>query len=345
VRVLPEVLDVLAARSARVRVCQTAGLAHAADLARQAGQRGETVVAVGGDGLVGALAGPVSAAGGVLGIIPAGRGNDFARTLGITAGPGAAAAALLAGHTQAVDLIGVQAGDDPELVVAGSVYLGVPSEGGEIVNRSWWAAGPAGYQLAGFRALLRWQHTTFTVGSTLASPPAGGPGPVTAASFPGFAVVVANSAYLAAGRRAAPAADVGDGLLDVIMVRHGGKLSFARVMIAAGRGTHVRLPQVSTHQAACVTVSADRPVPAAADGETLAFASPLRPGSPLRIRALPGALRVIAPAGRQLPGPPQFPGERTWRPWPPPRKDSTKSGLADNSAGVPSIRTSPPPST
>jgi hypothetical protein len=36
--------------------------------------------------------------------------------------------------------------------------------------------------------------------------------------------------------------------------------------------------------------------PAAADGDTLPSAALLRAGTPLRIRALPGALRVLVPA-------------------------------------------------
>src|SRR6266496_1827275 len=48
----------------------------------------------------------------------------------------------------------------------------------------------------------------------------------------------------------------------------------------------------------------------------------------------------VAPGRR-----PQLSPERAGRREPPPRKDSTNSGLADSSAGVPSIRTSPPPST
>lgn len=335
-RRLPAVLGVLADGRAAVRVCETTSLSHAADLAAQATGRGETVVAMGGDGLVGTLAGAVSRAGGVLGIIPAGRGNDFAHMLGIPARPVEAAGVLLDGQPRPVDLIGVRSGEGPEHIVAGSVYLGVPSEGGEIANRSWWAAGPIGYQVAGVRALLGWRPATFTVESGVTG---GTP------SFPGFCVIVANSVYLAAGKKAAPAADIGDGLLDVIMVRYGGKMSFVRVMLKAGKGTHVRMDQVSTHRSATVTVSADRAMPAAADGETLACASPLGAGSPLRIRALPGALRVIAPAGGAAPAGRQPSPERTARPWPPPRNDSTNSGLASNSAGVPSIRTSPPPST
>src|SRR6516225_1157695 len=84
-RRLPAVLGPLAAAGAQVRVEESSGLGHAATLAAEAADRQETVVAVGGDGTIGAMAAAVSAAGGVLGIIPAGRGNDFARMLGIPA--------------------------------------------------------------------------------------------------------------------------------------------------------------------------------------------------------------------------------------------------------------------
>jgi len=45
-----------------------------------------------------------------------------------------------------------------------------------------------------------------------------------------------------------------------------------------------------------VTIAVDRSMPAAADGETLAAAAPLPAGTPLRVRVLPRALRVITPA-------------------------------------------------
>ena len=336
-RLLPEVLRVLSAGSAAVRACESTSLGHAAQLAEEATGQGEAVVAVGGDGLVGTLTGAVARAGGTLGIIPAGRGNDFARMLGIPARPAEAAAALLAGRPRPVDLIGVQAGDGAEEIVAGSVYLGVVSEGGEIANRSRWVTGPLGYQLAGIRALLRWRPATFTVDY--------GPAVDLATSFPGFCVIVANSVYLAAGKKAAPGADIGDGLLDVIMVHQARKLSFVKVMQQASSGAHVRLSQVSTRRAASVIVTTDRAMPAAADGETLACASPLGAGAALRIRALPGALRVITPVPAGTGAGDHPSAERTVRLWPPPRKESTNSGLADSSAGVPSIRTSPPPST
>jgi YegS/Rv2252/BmrU family lipid kinase len=288
-RYLPAALDEIAEQEAGVRLCESSSLGHAAEAAAEAAARGETVVAVGGDGLVGALAGALAGTGGVLGIIPAGRGNDFARMLGIPAEPGAAARVIRSGGAQQVDLIGVRAGDAPEVTVAGSVYLGIVSEGGEIVNRTRWLRGQLAYQLAGLRALLGWQQARFTVDP---GPADGGP-----REFAGYCVVAANSGYLAAGTNAAPAADVTDGLLDIITVDDGRKLSFVQVMLRAAKGSHLALDQVAAARAASVTVQADRPMPAAADGETLASADPLPAGVPLRIRALPGALQVIRPGG------------------------------------------------
>ena len=284
---MPSVLGPLSAAGGTVRVEGSSSLGHAATLAAEAADRGEIVVAVGGDGTVGRMAAAVAAAGGVLGIIPAGRGNDFARMLGIPADPARAAAYLLRGGHREVDLIGVRAGDGPEQVVAGSVYLGIPAEGARIAAASRLPPGGLAYQIAGLRALLAWQPASFTVDAGAGAP---------AGSFPGFCVVVANSAYFAGGTPAAPGADVTDGLLDVITVSDGSKLSFVRVMLLASRGKHTRLAQVGVARAASVTVRADRAMPAGADGEPLPGASPLATGAPLRIRALPGALLI---AGRE----------------------------------------------
>jgi diacylglycerol kinase (ATP) len=295
IRRMPAVLGPLSAAGGTIRVEESSSLDHAATLAAEAADRGEIVVAVGGDGTVGRMAAAVAAAGGVLGIIPAGRGNDFARMLGIPADPARAAAVLLRGGHRLVDLIGVRAGDGPEQVVAGSVYLGIPSEGARIAAASRLPPGGLAYQIAGLRALLAWQPASFTVSKENGAA-AGG-------TFPGFCVVVANSAYFAGGTPAAPDADVTDGLLDVVTVSDGSKLSFVRVMLLASRGRHTGLAQVGITRAAGVTVSADRAMLAGADGEPLPFASPLATGVPLCMRALRGALRVAGqvpePAGQR----------------------------------------------
>ena len=101
---------------------------------------GEVVVAAGGDGMLASVAGPVVDAGGTLGIVPSGRGNDFARMLGLVgpdAEPEAVARTLLDAEPSAVDVIRVPAGPArgrSEHVVLGSLYAGVDSLASELVD-------------------------------------------------------------------------------------------------------------------------------------------------------------------------------------------------------------------
>jgi diacylglycerol kinase (ATP) len=291
-RVLPEVTAILDAAGAAYQVRESASLQDARDIAASAAAQGQVVVAVGGDGIAGALAGAAAAAGAGYGIIPAGNGNDLARVLRIP--PGAAAArVLVSGRERRVDLIAVAAGGAPDVIVAGSVYLGIPSVAGEIANRTRWLRGPLVYPAAALRALAGWTPAAFRVEVAGRAPAGDGP----LGGFTGYAVVVANAAYFGAGMKVAPPAEIDDGLLDVVVMRHGSRLAFLRVLMRIKSGSHLGLPQVALDRGTDVTVTVGRDLPAAADGETLACAAPLRAGTSLRIRAVPGALRVLVPNG------------------------------------------------
>src|SRR5436190_10964413 len=83
-KALPRVEERLRALGVAFHTERTRDLDHARDLARSAAEAGETVVTLSGDGLVGCVAGVLrELPGSVLGILPGGRGNDFARVLGI----------------------------------------------------------------------------------------------------------------------------------------------------------------------------------------------------------------------------------------------------------------------
>jgi diacylglycerol kinase (ATP) len=273
-------------------VTESGSLEHARDIAARAARQGHVVVAVGGDGLAGALAGVAADGGARFGIIPAGNGNDFARVLGLPFQAAAAARVLTEGRERRVDLIGVAAPGQPEVIVAGSVYIGIPSVAGEIANGMRWLRGPAVYPVAALRALAGWSPVTFGVGI------GGDDEGHSIEDFAGYAVVVANAAYFGAGMKVAPMAGIDDGTRDVVIMRHASRLAFLRVLLKIRSGSHLGLSQVSVDRGAEVTVTAGQDLPAAADGETLPCAAPLRAGTPLRIRALPGALRVLVPADR-----------------------------------------------
>ena len=306
--VLAQAEEVLAAAGAAYLIRTSTSLAHAAVLATEAAARGETVVSIGGDGLAGALAGAAASADARYGLIPAGRGNDLAGAIGIPADPRAAAAVLLAGAERRIDLLGVGVPGHAESVVAGSVYIGIPAQTAELANAMGGLRGPLVYPIAAVRALARWRPVTFSVDLTGTGPTSTGPtstGPTstrfdgkepTSTEFDGFAVVAANASRFGGGMRVAPAARIDDGLLDLVVMRRAGRLTVLRALAGIRSGRHLALPQISTDRGTEVTLRASRDLTAAADGEPLACASPLAAGTPLRVRVLPGALRVLAPA-------------------------------------------------
>ena len=123
-RLVPEVAARLAADGVEAERHQTLSLEDARLAACQAATSFDAVVAVGGDGTVGAcaagLADAVPAARAALGVIPAGGGNDAARSLGLPAGDPLAAAGLLTRlHRRPADLAWV----------AGRAYLNVAGAG------------------------------------------------------------------------------------------------------------------------------------------------------------------------------------------------------------------------
>lgn len=254
-----------------VDVTYSPGPAACRELARAAVGRGEVVVAVGGDGMVSSLAGTVVEAGGVLGIVPSGRGNDFARQLGIGGSPDDVAATLLKAEPRRVDVVDVDG-----RTVVGSVYAGVDSLASEIVDRAHRLPRSLQYPYAAVRSIIEFRPSAYDVvvdGE--------------AHRFEAFTVVVANSGYYGSGMHIAPDAVLDDGLLDVVVIRAASKLSLIRSMPKLYDGTHVDLDEVVVLRGREVSVAAADPVLAYGDGERL---GPL----PVHASVRPQALQVLA---------------------------------------------------
>jgi diacylglycerol kinase (ATP) len=241
--------------------------------ARDAVTAGELVVAAGGDGMLASVAGTVAEAGGTLGIVPSGRGNDFARMLRLAGDPEGVARCLLEGDARSVDVIEVTGGGDP-VVVVGSLYAGVDSLASEIVDRSRRLPAALQYPSAAVRALATYRPRPFTVtvdGVTHHQE--------------AFNVVVANSGYYGSGMHIAPMADVQDGELDVVVLPAGSRASMIRRLPRVYDGSHVELPGVTVLRGRRVVVEAEG-VTGYGDGERI---GPL----PLTAQVRPGALSVL----------------------------------------------------
>jgi YegS/Rv2252/BmrU family lipid kinase len=268
---LPRAEAALRARGFAFRVERTTSMEHARELARAAIAAGEAPVAMGGDGLTGAVAGEVQGTGAVLGILPGGRGNDFARKLGIPADP-VAACALLDGAERRIDLA----------VVGGRTYLGILSAGldsdaNRLANDNTLPLGTAVYAYAALRALAAWKPARWTVsidGDTR--------------EFDGYSVAVSNSGVYGSGMYLVPDARLDDGLLDIVLCDAIPKRRYLVNLPRVFKGTHVNEPGMHILRGRSVSFHADRPFTAYADGDPIA-------DLPATVDVAPGTLRVLAP--------------------------------------------------
>jgi YegS/Rv2252/BmrU family lipid kinase len=270
-RLLPRVQEELASLDLAHRVVETRDIAHASEAAREASTAGEIVVAMGGDGLVGTLAGAIGREG-TLGVIPAGRGNDFARELSIPEDARAACSVLALGTVRELDL--GEANGKPFACIASA---GFDSDANRIANEARLIRGNLVYLYAALRALAAWRPARFTVTLDGAEH-----------SFEGYTVVVANSRFYGGGMQVAPAANLTDGLLDLVFVGKNSKLRFLANLPKVFSGKHVELDGIETHRGREVEIRADRPFDVYADGDVLTEL-------PATARVIPGAMRVIAP--------------------------------------------------
>lgn len=247
---------------------------------------GELVVAVGGDGMIASVAGPVAELGGVLGIVPAGNGNDFARMLRLPSHAEGVASILLNGIERVVDLIEYLVPGFPRRIVIGSVYAGYDARNSLVANGMDWAPPGRKYELAAIHNLVGYTPDVFEVtvdGVTT--------------HHRGASVAVANSGYYGGGVLVAPMANLADGCLEVVVVEAAGPREWMDTLTALTVGAHVERDDVKVFRGRSVALRAEAGdggvVPAGGDGEPLP-AVPTLAGVPARINVLPAALSVLA---------------------------------------------------
>jgi YegS/Rv2252/BmrU family lipid kinase len=229
------------------------------------------VFTLGGDGLVGAVAGALADSGTPLGVLPGGRGNDFARVLGVPGDPAQAVQALTIAPERKVDL--AECDGRPFIGIAS---CGFDSDANRIANESR-VKGNFVYLYAALRALAAWKPARFELvldGDER--------------TFVGWSVAVANSKAYGGGMFMAPDASLEDGLLDVVLVGDVSKRRFLRLLPTVFKGEHVKQPNVQVLRGREVEITADRSFALYADGDPIGQL-------PITVRVLPKAVRVIVP--------------------------------------------------
>jgi YegS/Rv2252/BmrU family lipid kinase len=273
-KLLPRVEAALDARRAVFRVERTRSLEHGVEQALRAAEVGEVPVVVSGDGLIGAIGGAMAGSQTPLGLIPAGRGNDLARALGIPAEPEAAVDVVLSGRSRRIDV-----GEANGRRFLGIASVGFDSECNRLANETDWLRGNLVYAYSMPRTLFGWRSARFTIAVGEER-----------RRLTGYFVAVANNSVYGGGMYIAPEAEIDDGEFDVVAIGESGKLKFLWGLRDVLKGTHLEKEEVSVFRTPRLELDASRPFPVYADGDHLT-------DLPVSLRVLPSCLSILVPAG------------------------------------------------
>jgi diacylglycerol kinase (ATP) len=241
-----------------------------------------TIICVGGDGTSGNVATAIlhSGADTRLGVIPAGTGNDFAKTLGTSRADFTEVARLAVGLS-----------DDRMDVgrIDGGFFLNSCGFGFDVAVLQGLASGRmlrgnAVYLHAALRQLFSYPGITLTIGSSR----------IRRERITCLMLVIANCPHFGGAFVIAPSAVATDGELDAVIVANVGAGARVKLLAAATRGRHTSFAEVNIERASEFTVEFDEIPFYETDGEVHQASSPT-----VAVRCVPNALRVVADEGFQ----------------------------------------------
>jgi diacylglycerol kinase (ATP) len=242
--------------------------------------RATRVVVIGGDGMVhqavNALSMLEETVRPMLGVVPLGSGNDFARAMQLPVDDPVAAARIAAGPSRAIDLLQTNYG-----CVATVATCGFPARVNKRANSLRRPKGPSKYTVATLLELPRLrpdrleiridQQPPITVDSTL--------------------LAIGNTAWFGGGMQVCPSAQPDDQRADVLWTSALSRLALLRFLPTIFSGAHLRNRRTFTASGTVVELTSFRSgVELWGDGEYL---GPL----PCRVEVIPNALRLACPLG------------------------------------------------
>ena len=259
---LEQVKSLLAAAGIAFELALTDQAGDGARHARDAAARGfPAVIAAGGDGLGGEVAGALVGGKTLFAMIPLGSGDDFAKSLRIGRSIPKAVEAIKRGRTMVVDAGTVSSPADdggPEIKRYFMNCVGIGLDGEVIIEKEKIKKlrDIRLYLWATVRALTRYmgQRVCLVSGENRIW-------------FDALLVEVTNGTCIGGGYYICPEAKVDDGLLDLCLVRRLSWLEFFRHVPKVFKGKHKYLKQVSMGTVTKLNIESETPMAAQVDGE------------------------------------------------------------------------------
>ena len=259
-----------------------------------------SVIACGGDGTLHEVVNGIATVPDVtLGVLPCGRGNDFAAAIGLPLKPEAAIATLVSGTPIRVDLGCCYNSSQPSTISSVGASSTRDSDNRQPTTDNYFTtiatcgydtevsrraakgtplfAGTASYAYAAVETLFYYEPPFVRLEGDFGVHE----GPILLA-----ATGITNR--YGGGFQIVPNARIDDGLFDVCIIRPVSSLTVLRLMVTLFWGGHVSHPAVSLHQTRTLTIETDPPILLYADGEPMCE-------TPATIEIIKAGLTVMAP--------------------------------------------------
>ena len=245
---------------------------HATEIANQHAADYDIIVVVGGDGTLNEVINAKSVHNKVIGIIPAGSGNDFARSCNIPVHDVAQAMKIVMNNQiKAIDL-----GIINDRYFINGVGLGLPSTANEIANKLRFIPGGIKYYFAILAALFMHQQLEITIDAA---------GVV--CKNPTLLLNIANGRYQGSGLQVAPDAKLDSGTLKVMHCEHVPLHQRLLGMYHFLCGAFEKMPHTTLITSPKVHITFDGNLVLQSDGEILSY------DKEVTMELLPQSLKVI----------------------------------------------------
>ena len=239
-----------------------------------------STLVMGGDGMMHLGLNAAANTGVPLGLVPAGRGNDFCRGVGVPTQPLAAVDAVVGGHTTRIDLMSATGNlvDGAEHRWVGSIVsTGFDGRVNYRSNHSKMRLGALTYGFSALAELSSFEPLSYrmVIDGVVREQTA-------------MFIAVGNAGWFGGGMQGCPRASVTDGKLDLTVINPVSRMTLLRLLPAMYTGGFVTDPAVELLTASEVVVDGDG-LYAMADGEELGAV-------PVTLRAVPDTLTLYTPA-------------------------------------------------
>jgi diacylglycerol kinase (ATP) len=271
---IDQVRSILKERKADFDFELTKAPGDAADMARSAAERGwKVIVSLGGDGTISEVISGLVGTESALGIVSCGKGNDIARSLGVSTDTEQAVNTLLNGEKRRIDV-----GLEKDQVFADIAGVGFSAEVSSQANNMRKLKGPLAFLAATYRTLsrLKARQVRIELDNEVIETKV-------------VSITLSNMKYAGGGMIFAPDAVVDDGLFDVCIVREIGKIGFALTFPQMYKDAGPKHPALSRYRSSSVRIFTENPMEKMFDGN-------INGKTPLEAKILAKAIEVLVPS-------------------------------------------------